>query len=85
MIKKRNEGDNQFGINVLNKGLSLLFIGVIAWTINTTQQHGEKISANGQHLQSLDDKVAKVEASVEKLWDRVDQGFADLRNQIKNK
>ncbi len=85
MTKKRNDDGGQFGIGVLNKALSLLFIGVIAWTINTTQKHAEKISADDQRLQSLDAKVAKLEASVEKLWDRVDQGFADLRNQLKNK
>jgi cell division protein FtsB len=85
MTKKRNGDGGQFGIGVLNKALSLLFIGVIAWTINTTQKHAEKISADDQRLQSLDAKVAKLEASVEKLWDRVDQGFADLRNQLKSK
>lgn len=84
MTKKRND-DGQFSIGVLNKGLSLLFIGVIGWTVNTTQKHSEKISADDQRLQSLDAKVAKLEASVEKLWDRVDQGFADLRNQLKSK
>lgn len=86
MTKKRNDdGQQQFRIGVLNKGLSLLFIGVIGWTVNTTQKHAEKISADDQRLQSLDAKVAKLEASVEKLWERVDQGFADLRNQLRNK
>lgn len=84
MTKKRND-DGQFSIGVLNKGLSLLFIGVIGWTVNTTQKHAEKISADDQRLQSLDAKVAKIEASVDKLWERVDQGFADLRNQLRNK
>lgn len=84
MTKKHND-DGQFGIGVLNKGLSLLFIGVIGWTVNTTQKHAEKISADDQRLQSLDAKVAKIEASVDKLWERVDQGFADLRNQLRNK
>ena len=85
MTKKRNDDGQQFSIGVLNKGLSLLFIAVIGWTINTTQHHAERISADDQRLQSLDARVAKIEASVEKLWNRVDQGFADLRNQLINK
>lgn len=82
MTKKRND---EFSIWVLNKGLSMLFIAVTGWTLLSTQQHAEKISGYDQRLQSLDEKVARLESSVDKLWDRVDQGFSDLRNQIKNK
>lgn len=85
MTKKRNDGDDRFSLGVLNKGLSGLFIAVIGWSLVSTQQHAEKISAYDQRLQSLEAKVARVESSVDKLWDRVDQGFADLRNQLKNK
>lgn len=84
-MKKRNDGDSQFSVGVLNKGLSALFIAVTGWALLSTQQHAEKISGYDQRLQSLDAKVARLESSVDKLWDRVDQGFADLRNQIKNK
>ena len=71
---------------IVSQAVTLGVMGVLSWQLVTLQRHAEKIAAYDQHLMSLDAKVSKIDSSFDRLCDRVDRGFDDIRNQInKNK